>query len=149
MTLKEGIKFHLIAAFANLALIILFEAVFNVLVDSIDDVYFITGNDLGQFMYLTNIIFVWWLSPLLMTTVFNDKKYLKLLLSFEIILAFSYTTIVHVFFYRFPDSLFDKSWWHGYFYELKFVLPLVICLSIAIYYSQLWLGKRFLPAKYS
>ena len=142
-------KFVLFSAIVNAFIVYIIGFLSYRIISSYDYIYYISGAELEGNLFLINLLCTSLVFPFLIRINKNYTKHIWVLLLYELLLIVLHQVYFIGFLWRFPESITDFDWWHSFLYEIKYVTPQVILISIGFYFNQLILGKKLLPKLYN
>ena len=142
--MKDWLRFAVLCAICNVIIIITIQGTSASVIDKIDISYYVIGGELENFMFLINLFFTSLTATLLIKIIKKVTSHLLIIVLFEILTMITYQAI-HIYH---PVEFGDNWSWSSFFYDIIYVVPQVTILSIAIYLSQMIIGRKLLPTMY-
>ena len=142
-------KYHITTTIVNIVLIVIVLNIFQEIYEMFDKLYFVKkGHHFAVFFTYSLFLFSW-LAPFIIYKIKNYKRHFYYFFTVNILV----TILVRI--YQYSVFTFDR----GYKYDVKILLksiwgniieiiaPLLV-ISILVYISQNFIGKKLLPEKY-
>lgn len=142
--MKSWLKFAFLCVICNIIMVLTVQVVSTFIINKLDTSYYVIGGKVENFIFLINLFFTSLVATLLIKLLKKASSHLLVIILFEILMVTTYQAI-HIY----HPVEFGYDWyWSDFFYDLRYVIPQVIILSIAIYLNQMIIGRKLLPTKY-
>ncbi len=136
----NNVKYHIFSSIANLIILFVTAKINILIVDLIDPMIFIKRGGNFDFLWPAYALIFFWSFTLTIYLIKRASKHLYLFLTFGLLVMF--IRVVRNFIYTEADFLLFLI--NGVSETIIFI----ILTSIGIHYSQLYIGKKFLPGLY-